>query len=384
MKLNIKELKETLAKISLAVEKSKINPKSGWIELESSDTTLSFKVANTTYYLEMSIPTVDVVEETDKFHATILAETFIPLVSKLDVDEIEISEKFNALIIDTVNSSYTFPIIKELGVTKTLDTIPFTATTNAIEVSGIDLSTVSSINANGLVSAIFTKEIQQYIYVDNKGALTFTENIYVNNFSTPSEDEYKMLLSFSQSKLLGIFENLSNVKIQFERKPTYDSKPTETNKVCIFNDNTKLVLVTPNLSLVESFPSIRLRALAENPNQTHVIIDKKSLDKALARLMVFDKSFDIAVLDYSKLVFKDTELELISIKNKNIEKIPYIDSQNVITHESVIRFADLVKQLKAMTCKEIDISYGERPAIVINGNCKQLIPEIITRGVEKV
>jgi hypothetical protein len=85
-------------------------------------------------------------------------------------------------------------------------------------------------------------------------------------------------------------------------------------------------------------------------------------------------------MDYSKLVFKQNELELVSIKNKNFEKIPYISSQNVVEHESIIRFADLVKQLKAINSKEIDISYGSRPAIVINSNIKQVIPEIMVRG----
>ena len=37
MKLEIKELKEIMSKISLAVEKSKINPKSSGIEIETVD-----------------------------------------------------------------------------------------------------------------------------------------------------------------------------------------------------------------------------------------------------------------------------------------------------------------------------------------------------------
>ena len=95
--------------------------------------------------------------------------------------------------------------------------------------------------------------------------------------------------------------------------------------------------------------------------------------------MIFDKKFDITVMDYSKIVFKEKELELISIKNQNKEIIPYKTYQNTIYHESIIRFADLIKQLKALTTNEIDISYGSRPAIVINGNVKQLIPEIIMK-----
>ena len=96
--------------------------------------------------------------------------------------------------------------------------------------------------------------------------------------------------------------------------------------------------------------------------------------------MVFDKKFDITVMDYSKIVFHENELELISVKNKNFEKIQYINSQNAIEHESIIRFADLIKQLKAITSKELNISYGSRPAIVINSEIKQIIPEIRLKG----
>lgn len=372
MKLNIKDLKELMTKISLAIEKSKVNPKSGWIEIETVSDKLNFKVSNYDYYLQASVNA----EVDSALHVTILADTFIPLVAKLDEDTIDIEEKLNALVITTSSSTYNFPVIKELGKTKTLDKIEFNATTSPINVSGVDLATIAYTNANGLMGAIYSKDIQQYIYVDNLGAITFTENIYVNNFANKIDGEFKMLLTSTQARLLEIFSNEENVTMEFEHKPTFNDTPTETNKVCIKSPSAQLILIAQDMSKTESFPSIKLRTLADNPEQTHIVVDKKALDKALARLMVFDKKFDITVLDYSKLVFKENELELISIKNKNVEKIPYISSQNVIEHESMIRFADLVKQLKAITSKEIDISYGSKPAIVINGNIKQLIPEI--------
>lgn len=372
MKLNIKDLKELMTKISLAIEKSKVNPKSGWIEIETVSDKLNFKVSNYDYYLQASVNA----EVDSALHVTILADTFIPLVAKLDDDTIDIEEKLNALVITTSSSTYNFPVIKELGKTKTLDKIEFNATTSPINVSGVDLATIAYTNANGLMGAIYSKDIQQYIYVDNLGAITFTENIYVNNFANKIDGEFKMLLTSTQARLLEIFSNEESVTLEFEHKPTFNDTPTETNKVCIKSPSAQLILVAQDMSKTESFPSIKLRTLADNPEQTHIVVDKKALDKALARLMVFDKKFDITVLDYSKLVFKENELELISIKNKNVEKIPYISSQNVVEHESMIRFADLVKQLKAITSKEIDISYGSKPAIVINGNIKQLIPEI--------
>ena len=167
MRLNIKELKELMSKIDLAVEKSRLNPKSGWIELETCLNTLKFKVSNYDYYLESSI-NVDL-EENDSLHVTILAETFVPLISKLDVETINVYEKLNSLIVETDQSSYTFPVIKELGKTRSVDVIDFESTLQSDNyVSGIDLASVAIVNTKGLVDAVFAKEIQQFIYGDKK------------------------------------------------------------------------------------------------------------------------------------------------------------------------------------------------------------------------
>lgn len=380
MKLNIKELKDLMSKISLAVEKSKLNPKSGWIELETIGSTVGFKVANYDYYLEAGIDVGSPITDDDKFHVTVLAETFIPLVSKLDVETVDVYERLNSLILETEQSSYTFPIIKELGNVKCVDKIEFSPTTDkVVTIGGVELSSVATINTKGLVDAMFSQEIQQFIYVDDQGALTFTENMYVNDFKTKASESFKLLLNATQAKLLQIFSGESQVNIEFEQVDTFNNVATTTNKVCLSASGIKLVLICQNQDLTDKFPSIKLRALGANVEQTHVVVDKRLLDKALARLMVFDKKFDITIMDYSKLVFKQDCLELVSIKNKNYERIPYISSQNAIDHESIIRFADLIGQLKAVTSKEIDISYGSRPAIVINSNVKQLIPEIRTR-----
>lgn len=380
MKLNIKELKDLMSKISLAVEKSKLNPKSGWIELETIGSTVGFKVANYDYYLEAGIDVGTPISDDDKFHVTVLAETFIPLVSKLDVETVDVYERLNSLILETEQSSYTFPIIKELGNVKCVDKIEFSPTTDkVVTIGGVELSSVATINTKGLVDAMFSQEIQQFIYVDDQGALTFTENMYVNDFKTKASEPFKFLLNATQAKLLQIFSGESQVNIEFEQVDTFNNVATTTNKVCLSASGIKLVLICQNQDLTDKFPSIKLRALGANVEQTHVVVDKRLLDKALARLMVFDKKFDITIMDYSKLVFKQDCLELVSVKNKNYERIPYISSQNAIDHESIIRFADLIGQLKAVTSKEIDISYGSRPAIVINSNVKQLIPEIRTR-----
>ena len=378
MKIRIEDLKNVAAKLNLAIEKTKLNPKSGWIEIKKEDDELTLKVANYDYYVNIVLP-IDTNDD-EPFHATISSDTFIPLVAKLDCEYVTVAETSQAVLLSTDTSEYTLPLIKEMGRVKTIDEISFNEDVafNTV-VFGNDLASIASINARGLVDSLFSKEIQQYIYVDNIGALTFTENMYVNDFEHRDEEKYKFLLNSTQAKLMSIFKGYDEVKLFIMESVEYNS----ANKIKFKADNLSLTFIVQSQNLTDTFPSIRLRKLAEVSRSTHVILDKKAIDKALSRLMVFDKKFDITVMNYSKLVFTNNELKLVSIKNKNYEIIPYISSENAFEHESIIRFADLVKQLKAINSKEVDISYGDTPAITINAeDVTQVIPEI--RMIDRV
>ncbi len=383
IKVNISKLKDITSKINVAVEKNKLNPKAGWIEIESiSNEKMSLKVSNFEYYLEVIGPiSCDNYTENSKIHATITADTFIPLVSKLDDDYIYISERYNSLIFTTSSNEYTFPIIKEMGKVKSIDIIKFSPKNSInIELNGSDLYSISNINVKGLLDSLFSKEIQQYIYIDNKGAITFTENIYINDFKNNYDTEFKFLLNSSQAKLLKIFDVFDKVFVCVEKSESYESS-LKVNMLAKSDYSLSLTFIVQSQQMTDKFPSIKLRALASAVSNTHIIVDKKKFEKALQRLMVFDKKWDITDMSYSKIVFSEKSLKLVSIKSKNYEIINYINYENSLEHESIIRFADLMNQIKAAQGKELDISYGNNPAIVINSyGLKQLIPEIQVIG----
>jgi hypothetical protein len=268
-----------------------------------------------------------------------------------------------------------------MGKVKSIDTIKFSPK-NRIDIilNGSDLYSISSINVKGLLDSLFSKEIQQYIYVDNKGAITFTENIYINDFKNSYDNDFKFLLNSSQAKLLKIFESFDKVMLSIEVSDSYESS-FKVNMISKFDYSLNLTFIVQSQQMTDKFPSIKLRALANAVSNTHVIIDKKKFEKALQRLMVFDKKWDITDMSYSKIVFSEKSLKLVSIKSKNYEIIDYIKYDNSLNHESIIRFADLINQVKAAQGKELDISYGNNPAIVINSyGLKQLIPEVQVIG----
>lgn len=371
MKVDIKELKNIVTKLNVAIEKNKMNPKSSWVEVYAVDNYMRLTVANFDYSLELKLNINSNID--NPIHATVVADTFIPLVSKLDVDSVDIFERGNALILASDKNEYTFPVIKELGKVKSVDTITFNQA-NCIHTynTGLNIASIANTNAKGLLDSVFSKDIQQFIYIDELGALTFTENIYVNAFTKACDTPFKMLLNGTQAKLLKVFDTTDLVDIFIESTSAYESN----FKVCFNTNGIKLTMIVQSAALTDTFPSIRLRQIADKSHMIHARIDKKLLDKALSRLMVFDKKFDITVMNYSKLVFGVDSLKLVSIKNNNYEIVPYLEAENTIEYEAIIRFADLVKQLKVLNTPEVDISYGTSSAIVLNGNVKQLIPEI--------
>lgn len=383
MKVNILNLKKIIEKLNLAIEKSTINPKAGWVEMvEEDDGKLSIFVGNYDYFVEASVKCVEN-DDNSSLHVTVSSDTFVPLISKLDDGVAEFKCVRNSLIVETSNGEYTFPIIKEAGIVKGVDRISFNDNeASEYTLSGEDISSIASINAKGLIDSLFSREIQQYIYVDQNGALTFTENIYINDFNSSDgfANDFKFLLNGTQAKLMKIFEKSNSVSVKIIEG---DYETPIKVKFSISDDDLSicLIAITQAKSVVDKFPSIKLRELSSAVSETHAVIDKKKFEKALQRLMVFDKKFDVTVLNYSKLVFSEDEVKLVSIKNNNYEVVKYVSGRNTTKHESIIRFADLVNQLKAVQSKEIDISYGDSPAITINSyRLKQLIPEVKERG----
>lgn len=383
MKVNILNLKKIIEKLNLAIEKSTINPKAGWIEMvEENDGKLSIFVGNFDYFVEASVKCVEN-DDSSSLHVTVSSDTFVPLISKLDDGVAEFKCVRNSLIVETSNGEYTFPIIKEAGIVKGVDRISFNDNeASEYTLSGEDISSIASINAKGLIDSLFSREIQQYIYVDQNGALTFTENIYINDFNSSDgfANDFKFLLNGTQAKLMKIFEKSNSVSVKIIEG---DYETPIKVKFSISDDDLSicLIAITQAKNVVDKFPSIKLRELSSAVSETHAVIDKKKFEKALQRLMVFDKKFDVTVLNYSKLVFSEDEVKLVSIKNNNYEVVKYVSGRNTMKHESIIRFADLVNQLKAVQSKEIDISYGDSPAITINSyRLKQLIPEVKERG----
>lgn len=377
IRIKSNELKKSLSKLNVAIEKSVFNPQSAWAKITIKDNSAVVETANFDYYVNIKVNVENT--EGNELVAIVEAETLIPLVSKIDDEYITLEVNDKALIISTDTNHYTFPFQSTVDV-KDLDIIDFDRNSfnDCVDASfsGKTISSLATINAKGFDNGVtFKKAYQQFIYFDNTGAITFTDNIYINPFNE-SNPCFSALLNKTQAQILSIFSDCDSVSMCKE----VDEDNEKKCKVKFESGDIYVVFVLQTVALTSQFPNVKLRDIASKTSNTHVVIDRNTLNKALARLMVFDKKFGTNVLDYSKIEWGENSAKFVSVKSKNYEVVPYVSSTNAHNHESVIRFADLVERLKAFTSKEIDISYGDTPAIVLNADeLKQLVPEIVKR-----
>ena len=119
--------------------------------------------------------------------------------------------------------------------------------------------------------------------------------------------------------------------------------------------------------------------LSTSIKDIHVIINKSKLEKALNRLLVFDKK-NSPVRDKSQFVFGTDGVTLVSRKHHNKEVVDYDKQTNAEEYTATIYFSDMMNQLKAITTPTVDISYGNGKTVILNSNIKQLIPELRVVG----
>lgn len=374
-KVSVSEFKKIMSKMSMGVEKTNINPDAGYVEIETvGENTIQTKVSSKDYFIVSALNA----ECGDEIRVTVNADTFIGVISKLDVESVELRTENNALVMSTKTAEYTFPIITNEGAVKELSSIPFDDD-NAVSaiMNGEDIESVAGSNLQGLVDTTFSREVQQFIYVDNIGALTFTENVYVNDFKSPSEKEFKFLLNAVQTNLLKVFSNSDKVGVSVQNVADDGDKVV----VKFESDNPKITLIciTQTPTMTNSFPAAKIRGLSTSIKDIHVIINKSKLEKALNRLLVFDKK-NSPVRDKSQFVFGTDSVTLVSRKHHNKEVVNYDKQTNAEEYTATIYFSDMINQLKAITTPNVDISYGNGKTVILNSNIKQLIPELRVVG----
>lgn len=367
LKTNI--IKDLTSKINKGIEGEKTVRVSELLELEVINDKLILSVTNTQFYL--SIELSNQVNSVDSLHVTIDADTFIKLVSKTTTDEIILDTKDGNLLYKG-NGEYIFPLeLDQNGEIKTLPKIEINPQ-STFDIMGDTLYSIYSFGSHELVNDVPVDAVQKYYYVDNLGAITYTESPYLNNFNLPVP--FRALINDRLAQLFSLFRN-KRVSVGISKEV---NDGLYQNKISFTCENLSLVSYLPDDSIINKYPANECRQLQSNPYPGKVTINRALLADALDRLNIFSvKDGNVVLKKAGKINFTNDGLEIISIVDKNKEFIPYVNKDNYYSYSCYMNLSQLQRHAKANSEVNIEVNYGNDLSIMFTkDNYAQIIVEM--------
>ena len=367
LKTNI--IKDLTSKINKGIEGEKTVRVSELLELQVINDKLILSVTNTQFYL--SIELSNQVNSVDSLHVTIDADTFIKLVSKTTTDEIILDTKDGNLLYKG-NGEYIFPLeLDQNGEIKTLPKIEINPQ-STFDIMGDTLYSIYSFGSHELVNDVPVDAVQKYYYVDNLGAITYTESPYLNNFNLPVP--FRALINDRLAQLFSLFRN-KRVSVGISKEV---NDGLYQNKISFTCENLSLVSYLPDDSIINKYPANECRQLQSNPYPGKVTINRALLADALDRLNIFSvKDGNVVLKKAGKINFTNDGLEIISIVDKNKEFIPYVNKDNYYSYSCYMNLSQLQRHAKANSEINIEVNYGNDLSIMFTkDNYAQIIVEM--------
>lgn len=376
IKLKTNVIKDLMTKINKGIEGERTVRVSELLELTFINNKLTVAVTNTQFYLTIEIN--NEIQSDEVLHFTLDADTFIKLVLKTSTEYITLSQEEGNLIF-TGNGRYTFPLeLDENGEVKVLPKINFNAQ-KSFEFSGDELYSIYSFGSYELVNDVPVDPVQKFYFVDNHGAVTYTESPYLNNFNINTE--FKVLINSRLAQLFTLFRN-NKVQISLETEPAGNIYQNKINFKC---DNINLTSYLPDNSIVEKYPVNECRALQNNPYPGKVVINRLALSEALDRLNIFSiKEGNVVYKKAGKLEFTSEGLKIISILDKNEEFLKYEDKIQFSPYTCYMNLSQLQRHAKANNEVNVEVNYGNDLCIMISkDNYSQIIVEMENPGIDE-
>ena len=367
--LNTVELNNVCSKILSAVDSNGMSEITETLELILVNKILYLQVTNREYFIKVKLST----ELEGDFHATVHAELFLKLISKITTELITLDIEGNSLVISG-NGNYKLPMVYEGSELLSLPTIEIKNETNSFMVSGKILNSILAYNSKQFAMGNIVNPIQSLYYVDENGAITFTNGATVNKFSFP--EPVKLLLN---SKLVKLFKLFKNEDIKFIIGQDVVSSEIIQTKVKFISSDIELTSILPmNEVEIKKVPVQAIRDRAFKDYDTVVVVNRDELLQAINRLYIFsdsstsvDRTFGVFTFETDKIIIKD-------INKVNSEVVKY--SNTVVMEENytcVIDFNDIKLVLETTSDKFINLSFGDHQAIVCSReNIYNVIPEI--------
>jgi hypothetical protein len=364
------DLKDVCSKILTAVDSTELSLVTETLELNASDDVLTVGVTNREYFAEVKLK----LEEVNNFRATVNATLFLKLISQITTDTIELGVVDNTLVVKG-NGTYKLPLIFDGEELLKLPKIEINNVTAEFPISAETLNSILYYNSKELTKGTISKPVQKLYYVDELGAITFTNGACVNSFSLTQP--IKVLFN---NRLVKLFKLFKEGEVKFTLG--YDAISDEIIQTKV-KFETPTVAITAILScddtLLSSVPVSAIRGRANATYPYTVNINKSALIQTINRLTLFNNNSSAVAHTSGVFEFGPNELTVYDANKENKETIYYTNDTSNISevYTMKLNLDDLKTTLETCTESYLCMSFGDGSAVVISrGTVKNVVPEI--------
>lgn len=363
-------LQESCSKILNAVDSNVLSAVTETLEIENEQGKMSMSVTNREYFVNVLFDTgVD-----EQIHATVNANLFLKLISKITSETIELTTDSNSLFVKC-NGDYKLPLIFDGDKLMELPKINIENVAETFDIDSSILHSIVNYNSKELQKGTISKPIQRLYYVDNEGCITFTTGACVNKFSVDMSS--KLLLN---DKLVKLFKLFKDTKVNVTVGHNKLSEDTVVTAVSFASPGITVdAVLNCDDSMAVSFPVDGIRTRSNTTYPLSVSINKDLLMQAVDRLMLFSQAASKSDLSLSiiQLEFENDSVIVSDRKGINKESVLYSNPIEMDTkYSALIDSSDLTKTLASSSNQLVNFAFGNNEAFVLSeGSVKWVIPE---------
>ena len=363
-------LQESCSKILNAVDSNVLSAVTETLEIKNENGQMSMSVTNREYFVKILFDT----DVNDEIHATVNANLFLKLISKITSETIELSTDSNSLYVKC-NGDYKLPLIFDRDKLMELPKITIDNVSETFDVDSSVLHSIVNYNSKELQKGTISKPIQRLYYVDNEGCITFTTGACINKFSIDMTS--KLLLN---DKLVKLFKLFKDTKVKVTVGHNKLSEDTVVTAVSFVAPGISIdAVLNCDDSMAVSFPVAGIRDRATTTYPMNISINKDTLMQAVDRLMLFSQAASKSDLSLSiiKLEFNADSVVVSDRNNINKESVLYTHPIEIEdNYSALINSSDLTKTLASSSNQLVNVSFGNQQAFVISeGAVRWVIPE---------
>lgn len=362
MKINTQILKKACQEIAQAIDTKKNTVYANALQIEVKDGVLLLSTTNREYYVELKVE----VECEDSFKATVQAQKFIQLMSKLTSENIELTTDGLNLVI-AANGEYKIPLVYlddkmlEIPVIEIKNKIADVKLTQEI-LQGIMTNTSRELKTLSGISPVQSKN---YYHITKDGAITYNLGVSYSKFEL--DEDVRIALS---QKVVSLFKLLKDNEVEMIVGKDLEGEE-EINKVKFITKNCIISSLAPSTKVMDSVPMAAITKMISQNYPSVVKVNCAELISAIDRLLVFcDSDFYCGILNFSPLNVTISNSQKTCIENISLEEI-----ENAMSTTAAINLKRLRTTLE--NSEYVEIGYGDARTVCVKTDASvDIIPRI--------